>query len=140
MSPWHMLPGQMSLWRLASVKDGPRNIPLKFGQNRVSNSWDTDWICTFNISFSKNHLLHFKINGTIVSWTIVATPWIIKGYRMTFLHSKTRVAKRLFQLKNVRIMYLLNITIVWRMKMNEFLFSSLFHSFGVKLCHESTLL
>ena len=22
------------------VQDGPRNLPLKFGQNRVSNSWD----------------------------------------------------------------------------------------------------
>ena len=30
----------MSLWQLASVKNGPRKLPLKFGQNRVSNSWD----------------------------------------------------------------------------------------------------
>ena len=22
------------------VKDGPRNLPLKFGQNRMSSSWD----------------------------------------------------------------------------------------------------
>ena len=35
----HMLPGQMSPWQLASVKDGPRNLILKFGQNQVSNSW-----------------------------------------------------------------------------------------------------
>ena len=35
-----MLPGQMSLWLLESVKDGPRNQTLKFGQNRASNSWD----------------------------------------------------------------------------------------------------
>ena len=35
-----MLPGQMSLWQLGCVKDGPRNLRLKFGQNRVSNSWD----------------------------------------------------------------------------------------------------
>jgi len=34
------LPGQMSLWQLVYVKDGPRNLPLKFDQNRVSNSWD----------------------------------------------------------------------------------------------------
>ena len=38
MSPGHMLPGQMSPRQLLSVKDGPRNLPLKFGQNRVSNS------------------------------------------------------------------------------------------------------
>jgi len=25
-------------WKL--VQDGPRNLPLKFGHNRVSNSWD----------------------------------------------------------------------------------------------------
>ena len=35
-----MLPGQMSLWRLAFVNNGPRNLPLKFGQNQVTNSWD----------------------------------------------------------------------------------------------------
>ena len=38
MSTGHMLPGQMSPRQLASVKDGPRNLPLKFGQNQVSNS------------------------------------------------------------------------------------------------------
>ena len=35
-----MLPGQMSSWQLESAKEGPRNLPLKFGQNRASNSWD----------------------------------------------------------------------------------------------------
>ena len=40
MSPGQMLPGQMSQWQMASVKDGPRNLPLKFGQNRATNSWD----------------------------------------------------------------------------------------------------
>ena len=40
MSPWQMLPGQMSLWQLESVQDSHRNLRLKFGQNRVSNSWD----------------------------------------------------------------------------------------------------
>ena len=32
----------MSLWQLWCVKDGPMNLCLKFGQNRVSNSWDID--------------------------------------------------------------------------------------------------
>jgi len=40
MSPKQMLPGQISPRQLASIKDGPINIPLRFGQNRVSNSWD----------------------------------------------------------------------------------------------------
>ena len=35
-----MLPGQILLWQLASVTDGPRNLSLKFGQNQASNSWD----------------------------------------------------------------------------------------------------
>ena len=30
----------MLAWQLAFVKDGPRNLLLKFGQNQVSNSWD----------------------------------------------------------------------------------------------------
>ena len=40
MSQGQMLPEQMSLWHLEYVKKGPRNQPLKFGQNRASNSWD----------------------------------------------------------------------------------------------------
>ena len=35
-----MLPGQMSSLHLKSVSVGPRNLPFKFGQNWVSNSWD----------------------------------------------------------------------------------------------------
>ena len=42
MLPGQMLPGQMSLWQLGSVLDGPSNLPLKFGQNPVSNSRDID--------------------------------------------------------------------------------------------------
>ena len=40
MSPGWMLPGQMSLLQLESDQEGPRNLSLKFGQNRASNSWD----------------------------------------------------------------------------------------------------
>ena len=35
-----MIPRQMSPGQLVSVKDGLRNLPLKFGQNPVINSWD----------------------------------------------------------------------------------------------------
>ena len=40
MEPWQLLPGQMSQWQCKSVQNGPRNLPLKFGSNRASNSWD----------------------------------------------------------------------------------------------------
>ena len=36
------------LWQLEYVQDGPRNLPLKFGQNQVSDSWnvpDMDKCC-----------------------------------------------------------------------------------------------
>ena len=35
-----MLRGQMSPWQLEFVLNVHRNLPLKFHQNRVSNSWD----------------------------------------------------------------------------------------------------
>ena len=34
-----MLPRKMSPWQLASFKHAPKILPLKFGQNRVSNNW-----------------------------------------------------------------------------------------------------
>ena len=40
MSPGHMLPGQNISGLLGSVKDVPRKLPVKFGQNRISNSSD----------------------------------------------------------------------------------------------------
>ena len=40
MSPGQMPPCQMSPSQLALVKDGPRNLSLKFGQYRSINSWD----------------------------------------------------------------------------------------------------
>ena len=40
MSPGQMLAGQMSPWQLESVLDVPRNLPLKFNQNEINNSWD----------------------------------------------------------------------------------------------------
>ena len=36
---YHMLPGQMSPGQLASFKHGPKILPLKFCQNRVSNRY-----------------------------------------------------------------------------------------------------
>ena len=34
----------MSPWQLESVLDVPRNLCLKFGQNRASNRWDIWWV------------------------------------------------------------------------------------------------
>ena len=52
-----MLPAQqISPWQLASIKEGPRNLPLKFGQNRATNSWDTpdkDKCCHFNFFYMR---------------------------------------------------------------------------------------
>ena len=46
-----VLPGQMSSWQLT---DGPRSLPLKFGQNRTRNSWDPSgrfwWGCCYSSS------------------------------------------------------------------------------------------
>ena len=45
-----MLPGQMSFWHFESIQDDPRNLRLKFCQNRFGNSWDitdiefTGWV------------------------------------------------------------------------------------------------
>ena len=35
-----MLPGQMINWLVPIVKDGPGKLPLRFGQNQKSKSWD----------------------------------------------------------------------------------------------------
>ena len=58
-----------------------------------------------------------------------------------------RVAKRLFSSgirifneKNVRILYLLNFAVNWRIELKKCLFSYQFSSFGVELCHKSTVL
>ena len=40
MSRGQMLPRQMSPWQSESVLDVHMNLPLKFHQNQVSNSWD----------------------------------------------------------------------------------------------------
>ena len=40
MSRGQMLRGQMSPWQLESVLNVHRNLPLRFHQNRISNSWD----------------------------------------------------------------------------------------------------
>ena len=53
-----MLYGQMSPYQLASFKNGPRTLPLKFGQNHVSNSWylpDIDKCCQDKFWLDKCH-------------------------------------------------------------------------------------
>ena len=59
MSSGQMLPGQMSPWHMASVKDGSRNLHLKFGQNWFSYSWDIADIIRANVAW---------INVTLTYW------------------------------------------------------------------------
>ena len=58
-----MLPGQMSTWDLKSVLDVPRYLLLKFGENRVSKSWDIRWGFLFFLLLS---LLLGKVMPTLV--------------------------------------------------------------------------
>ena len=72
-----MLPGQMSSLWLASVKDGPRKLPIKFGQigsvtvgifliwinvTRTNVIW-TNVTVTFGISFRCSQELTFKVSS-----------------------------------------------------------------------------
>ena len=68
MLPGQKLPWQMSPLQLESVQDGPRNLLLKFGQNRVSNSWyipDMDKCCLDKSSHDSWN--HFKMVPEIIS-------------------------------------------------------------------------
>ena len=69
----------MSSWQLESAQDGPRNLPLKFGQNRVSNSWDIADIefvwggwggVEFTVIFMSNLQLQLRL---FCSWVWVLT-------------------------------------------------------------------
>ena len=42
MSPRQILPGQLLLWQLFIIKEEPGKLRLKYGQNRMSNTWDID--------------------------------------------------------------------------------------------------
>ena len=83
-SPGRMLPGKMSLWKLAIVHDDPRKLPLKFGQNLVSNSWDNVdiefvwwWVCSVQSHFRVfnwlgfDNLFYFDSHLIPWSWTLV---------------------------------------------------------------------
>ena len=91
MFPGQMLPGQMSLWKLVSVRDGPRNLPLKFGQNRVNSSWDIadiefawgGWV-VFTVVFVSNLQLQLRLGcswvGVLtISYSTLPLPPIIVG-------------------------------------------------------------
>ena len=64
-----MSPGQMLLGLLESVVDILRNLPLKSGQNRVTNSWDISDMDKWRQD--KCHLpLTFHQNRVTNSWNI----------------------------------------------------------------------
>ena len=73
MSPAQMLFEQMSPWQLAYVKDGPRNLLLKFGQKQLSTSWDIPDMdecnmnkCCLYKSYSDTWNLFKMVTGTYV--------------------------------------------------------------------------
>ena len=55
----------MSPWRLASAEKGPRNLPLKFGQNRVKKIKEKDsWKIQFwMLEYNTNELNRWKFLG-----------------------------------------------------------------------------
>ena len=77
MSSGQMLSGQMSPWRIESAKCGWRNLPLKFGQNWFSYSWDITHMdkchqakyCLDKCHHDSWHLL--KIVSGIYLWILV---------------------------------------------------------------------
>ena len=75
-----MLPGQMSPWQLKSVQDCPRNLHLKFGQNRVSNSWDVD-VVEFAVVVDQSH---FRVKPNLgyvrLSWGWVGVLTLLTGF------------------------------------------------------------
>ena len=69
----------MSPWQLESAQDGHKNLPLKFRQNRVSNSWDIADIefvwggwggVEFTVIFMSNLQLQLRL---FCSWVWVLT-------------------------------------------------------------------
>ena len=87
MSPGHVLPGQMSLWQLKYIQDNRRNLPLKFGQNWVSNNLDiatiefTVVVVCKAIFMQNPNLCNVKLN---YGWVGVLTILCPFGSEMTY--------------------------------------------------------
>ena len=90
MSSGQMLPGQMSLWlwHMAFVKDGSRNLPLKFGQNRFSNSRniaDIDKCCKVKFCLDKCHHDSWFLLKMVVErlfWSLVKIGWVTANTKL----------------------------------------------------------
>ena len=113
-----MLPGQMSLWQLESVLDVPRNLCLKFHQNRVSNSWDIvdiefvwlggemGWV-VFAKSFSR--LTQLEV---ISGWVELGLSW---GFHKNWTLSMPYFSFSIFGLiKRLIKLYIRNAPIIYR--------------------------
>ena len=62
-----MLHEQMLPWQLESVLDVPRNLPVKFHQNQVSNSWDI-------AKLSSSWLVKWLVELRLALSSIITTP------------------------------------------------------------------
>ena len=109
MLPGQMLPGQMSLWWLASVIDDPRDLSLKFGQNQVNNSWDIPdmdkcrqdkcspdkchpWQLEYVQDGPRNLPLKFGQNRVSNSWDIADIEFVcVGGWVVVGIYSHFRV-------------------------------------------------
>ena len=84
MSRGQMLHGQMSPWQLECVLHVHRNLPLKFRQNQLSNSWDITnieflwwWVVQSHFIVKPNLVL--RLVWGFDNKTILAVP----GYSLT---------------------------------------------------------
>ena len=89
-----MLHGQMSTWQLEPVLDVPRYLLLKFGQNRVSKSWDIRW--GFLLLLLLLLLLLGKVKPTLVQLVLscrleLSLAKVSRVFQeVLFLHAATR--------------------------------------------------
>ena len=156
-----MSPGQMSLWQLESVLDVPRNLPVKFHQNRVSNSWDIpdmdicreDKCCVDKchpdtvLKIHRNLPLKFHQNRVSNSWDIadIEFLWVSGGWGMQSLFIvKPNLVLRWgwgFDKKSESHIWV-NLTTTWGLKVTVIIGMCSTHSksYGVELCHILTLL
>ena len=92
-----LLPVQMSPRHLESVKDGPRNLPLKFGQNRVSISWDIPDMDNANCFNLFKTLMSSKTSNILALTSFNRSIWSLQ---LKYLKSSIKVYEMLFHLKS----------------------------------------
>ena len=109
--------------QLAYVADGPRSLPLKFGQNRVSNSWDIpdmdkccqDECCVDNCQRDSCNLFKM-VPGTFLSSLVNIGPVTVEIFLIWTNVTRTNVART-----NVPV----TVGICWRWYVNYSLYANM---------------